>query len=67
MLNGRYTVFGRRKGEPEWVEALICDTGNEARYKESVRRAKEAGYEITRIYKPNTNLSAPNFAAAVKV
>lgn len=67
MTNGNYTVFGLKAGEPAWKESLVCDTPDVKKYEAAVRQAKKEGYKITRVYKPDTILSQPNFAAAVSV
>ena len=66
MQNGRFTVFGLKKGEPEWAEELLIDTENENAYNRCLELAPKHGYKITRIYKPKTKLSAPNFADCVR-
>ena len=67
MTNGNYTVFGLKKGDPEWKECLLCDTGSKERYELCLKKAVELGYEITRVYKPDTILSAPDFTKAINV
>ena len=67
MNNGRFTVFGVKKGDPAWMEALLCDTGSKERFELCLRKAAEYGYKITRVYKPNTNLEVPNFASCVNI
>lgn len=67
MLNGRFTVFGLKKGDPAWKETLLCDTGSKERYELCLKKAVELGYEITRVYKPDTILSAPDFTKAINV
>ena len=67
MKNGTYTVFGRKKSDPEWADSLLFETPSKEVYERNMAKAKELGYIVTRVYKPDTVLSAPNFAACVNV
>ena len=67
MLNGNWTVFGLKKGQPAWAEELLCDTDDKNEYLKCLETAKKEGTKVTRVYKPSTFLSAPDFASAVRI
>lgn len=67
MKNGRFTVFGLKKGEPAWAEKMLIDTTSEKAFEYCMKNAPKDGYKITRVYKPSTKLSAPDFTKCVKV
>lgn len=67
MKNGRFTVFGLKKGEPEWAEELLLDTTDENIFNRCMEKAPKAGYKITRVYKPDTKLSKPDFVGSINV
>ena len=65
MENGRFTVFGLKKGEPAWAEELLVDTTDEKLFNRIMEIAPKKGYKIPRVYKPKTKLSAPDFTKCV--
>ena len=67
MNNGKYTVFGLKKGDPVWAESLLCDTDKKEIFERCMNEAQKYGYEITRIYKPETKLNEPDFVGCVNV
>ena len=67
MKNDNYTVFGLAPGAPSWAEELIINTKDKSEYLQAVAAAKSNGYKITRIYKPDTVLTAPNFINSINI
>ena len=67
MKNGRYTVFGLKAGDPAWAESLLVDTEDEREYCRCLEDAPKQGYKITRVYKPETVLNAPDFVKSINV
>ena len=61
MENGKFTVFGLKNGAPKWAEEMLVDTTDEKVFKRCMEIAPKKGYKITRVYKPETKLSAPDF------
>ena len=68
MKNGIWTVFVSKPGKCDdptyhlWVE-----TESENVYKRALDAVEPRGWKVARIYKPDTELGAPNFAACVNV
>ena len=67
MTNGRFTVFGLKEGEPTWAEELLLETESEEVFNRCMKEAPRDGYKITRVYKPETEISAPDFMKAIRV
>ena len=67
MTNGKFTIFGLKNGEPAWAEELLVDTTDENLFNRCMEIAPKKGYKITRVYKPETKLSAPDFTKAINV
>ena len=67
MLNGRFTVFGLKNGEPAWAEEMLLDTEKKEVFDRFMKEAPRDGYKITRVYRPDTKLSEPDFMRAINV
>lgn len=68
MQNGLWTVFVSRTGKCDdptyqlWVETEREDT-----YKRAMAAVEPNGWKVARVYKPETELSKPDFFSAINV
>lgn len=65
MTNNYYTAFYRKPWDPEYLEDLLTETKDKNHFEKAIERAKEQGFIITRIYKPETELKEPDFIGAL--
>ena len=65
MTNSYYTVFYRKPWDPEYLEDLLTETKDKTHFGKAIERAKEKGFIITRIYKPDTEILEPDFIGTI--
>lgn len=67
MFNKYFTIFVSKSGRCDDMSyQLWVETESEEIYKKALAAVEPNGWKVARIYKPDTVLSAPNFAKAVK-
>lgn len=68
MKNGYWTIFVSKTGKcDDPTYCLWVETESEEKYKRALAAVEPNGWKVARIYKPDEELSAPNFAACVNV
>ena len=61
----RYALWGRKAGEPVWMERLLLSEGSKAQCEKIKELAKRDGYEHFRLTKLDGE--KPNFAGTVNI
>lgn len=67
MINGTFTVFAKPIGANCLEEILWIETTDAKLAQTAINGAPSRGYEITRVYKPTTQLDAPDFRKALNI
>lgn len=67
MTNGTFTVFAKPIGANAIEEILWIETTDAKLAQTAINGAPSRGYEITRVYKPTTQLNAPDFRKALNI
>lgn len=67
MTNNYYTAFYRKATDPVFMEDLLTETKDKKHFEKALKWAREQGFIITRIYKPDTEILEPDFIGTINI
>lgn len=65
LKNNYYTAFYRKPQDPEYLEDLLTETKDKSHFLKAIEWAKNNGFIITRVYKPDSEILPPDFIGTI--